>query len=243
MELGPLQLAGRATGAVGCRQSLRRPTPPPLPCLYAETSGHCLGNLPAAALLLLALWWLLVQADTARALARERLERARERRRADRGSGNGKDTAQGASFEVWGGGVSPSRPDRWRQLVGSPVVAHAWEAFCSSVVQEVGGGARARQEGNCAAVLGQVHVGTALAAICKRSGRPARAACLRATPLFNAGVEFNGGACTQREATRSLSPRSQFIYDTWYAALSPDKEFPAEVGRGSKRIGWLYKSA
>jgi hypothetical protein len=103
--------------------------------LVAETSSSCWANLPFALLALLALRWLLVQADTARRLSM--LGHGRERRlRADAANDAPPRAVQFAAQP----GSSSSRPDSWRDYVKSPVVEHAWESLCGSIVQEVNDG-------------------------------------------------------------------------------------------------------
>ncbi|GAB4817940.1 hypothetical protein N2152v2_004986 [Parachlorella kessleri] len=125
--------------------------------LLTRTSSSCWGNLPSAALVLLVVRWLLVQAAAAQQLPL-RSPGSRPRRRDAAGEDADPRAVQFAAALAGGQGLSYTRPDRWRDSVRSPVVEHAWEALCSSIVQE-------------------------------------------------------------------------FIYDTWYAALTPDKEFPADVRR------------
>lgn len=100
----------------------------------AETSTSTLGNLPLALVLLVAARLLLAAQGPPGKDGRLGVRR-RERDEA------GEEPQRAVQFAALASTSSSVRSDRWREYVRSPVVEHAWETFCGSIVQQVGAAA------------------------------------------------------------------------------------------------------
>lgn len=98
----------------------------------ADTSNSLWLNFPLAVAAVAGLYWLSLQVDI-RAHANGSSTAARLRGR--------KWSEDGCETPHFTAPVPPapsSKPDnRWREQVGSPVVEHAWETLCGSIIQEV----------------------------------------------------------------------------------------------------------
>ncbi len=90
----------------------------------AETSSHLWLNIPISVAVVAALAWAILCRDGGDARPSSSNWRSR------RASGAGGD------WKLPGGG--PQKPDaRWRDKVKAPLVEHAWETLCGSIIQEV----------------------------------------------------------------------------------------------------------
>ena len=125
-------LAVRVPGAEGSAR---------LPTLYAcaEASASTFGNLPLALALLLAVRLAVPRGGGGAAPHRAHRGWRKEAGPAEGSEGPEPRPVQFAALSTSSSsGSGAGRSDRWREYVRSPVVEHAWEAFCGSVVQQVG---------------------------------------------------------------------------------------------------------
>ena len=95
----------------------------------AETSGRLLCNVPLALLMVAGLRWLALNIDV-RYRGTEGPRKDWRRRKQQRGGG-------GSSQQGSGEGSAPHKEGRWREKVRAPVVEHAWEMLCGSIIQQV----------------------------------------------------------------------------------------------------------
>jgi hypothetical protein len=148
--LSPSNLTGaghlQARCIPGTTQTALPHTPRPLPNVHlyaclAATSAYIWCNLPVALVAVLGLRWLHLNTDIrfrGGAAAFRRAPAAGERLRA---AGGERQSAPGALAEPAWPPVPPAAAaksdGRWRDAVRAPLVEHAWETLCGSIVQEV----------------------------------------------------------------------------------------------------------
>ena len=96
----------------------------------AETSGRLLFNVPLALAMVAGLRWLALNVDV-RYRGSEGPRKDWRRRKHHHGGG-GSNSQQGSSGE----GAAPHKEGRWREKVRAPVVEHAWEMLCGSIIQQ-----------------------------------------------------------------------------------------------------------
>lgn len=102
-------------------------------CLaLTDTSKSLWFNIPLALTAVAALYWLSLQVDIR---ARKNGAAAYLRRR-----GRKESEDYGPNAATYTASVPPpsnKSDNKWREQVGSPVVEHAWETLCGSIIQEV----------------------------------------------------------------------------------------------------------
>lgn len=136
--------------------------------------------------------------------------------------------------------------DAWRKLVGSELVASAWDKLCNSIIQEVCAMPRPamymRAKGQQ-----RLFIGARLASCKCFCQAPCSCASSCSRSSSSEGVVPLLEEMTS--PTMHLLAALQFIYDAWFGQLSPDREFPAEVrwqlnhafgqaSRRAKRLDW-----
>ena len=84
--------------------------------------------MPLALILVGGLWWLALNVDVRFREGEGPLSGWRGRRAARCGGEGGKAAAVAGA---------PHREGRWREKVRAPVVEHAWEMLCGSIIQQV----------------------------------------------------------------------------------------------------------
>ena len=90
------------------------------------TSKQAWVNLPVAVLVIGAVCWLVMQLDIQPVAAKPR-------RRRGYGAEEGGDDA----YQIPAAQPGAKPEVKWRDQVRSPVVEHAWETLCGSIIQEV----------------------------------------------------------------------------------------------------------
>jgi len=94
----------------------------------SETSGRLLFNVPLALLMVAGLRWLALNVDV-RYRGSEGPRKDWRRRKQHH---SGSNSQQGSGSE----GAAPHKEGRWREKVRAPVVEHAWEMLCGSIIQQ-----------------------------------------------------------------------------------------------------------